>query len=1671
MRLKIIAQKLLEKVDTKIVLKDLGGIWEEFTNTLKINTFESKISDSTWADESGEIIIKDIHGTEIFKLIRGEGENDSWLNKNKVTTIIDIEFPSTVKATLVPEYTSSDIEYLESHGKSIIGNLKDLDIYTSGEGKSAVYKSDWYRYIKISRDTPLEYSYPYVNNRGEIITQDNFYTEYTDLITFFSDGSTILLNASSGNTPIVPIHGVATKTVYRILDSGEREEIKKEIISLRDVPGIKFCIMGQSIDYNYDDLDQLGGYTHGKFEDSTFTLYLNSWEEGTNSLFVYFTIGNGVVSNTLRISSTGEAVGDSWFPVYISGVGNSLIFSPGITNNVVLRNDARFGEPNHAPQNIKIVTSSAKLDNYFTITAYEETRDKTYQVKFNITLSSEVEIDTIERIDLSIQDSETGINLWSTSAIIVSGSTSEYSIYDNTNGKIDKIRLDSDRETDFSTLGSSTINAKFIRTFEDYEYEQDRVPVLGTEAGIFGRIDSYLSVEVAQEWISEAVSLESDQICYNKIDLNKNSDGAKYILMVTKGDAKYEIVPNRTYGIISSISGSDNISYIDGELVINGTSDGYGWEEETLTVTYENDAIETINIILNGYAVWNHLYLSSRPYIPDEFSKEKTIGYFVFSTKEISEENLIKSGAAVSIYPVTVLPNLRASLIQNGRNDFEMVQVKSYIQNLRTDNPRLLNIPIFIGTGKVNNLNIQIQNTVGWIRYNVPFQNLIEDDFSLSVREGVYYSRNSVSIGAVSSQLNIEISLSIYELPSEGYKIVEIPVTIDDITLKFNIALAKAPNFIGFYNGGLSELEDALRDEIINIFEEEIDGWGSDEYGIATGDIESNDSITKTLRLVSLQPLGTITQTQLKEVTGGVVWDTEQTESVRLEGAGAASSTYLPQGYYLYNLTSEFTRLNDLFPQYPACKLSTTTSETSLFVFYMPKNPYKIAKIPKTVWITRDDEADCYSSDTVNILNNYFTFESQRNYSTVNYTDPTPGDEWWHPCLASYNQDGETPYVRYISHSGRPGMNEGDFDEPGYRGTATWDYNREDFSRDYLDGVFFYKPHDVDEKLEVTCNNDVITVSASSKKFYDLYSASPSDYNNYVAEVYIISQPIEDNKLPHANHFPESDILENLGITAVAPEFEYDSNIQLSETYQFTNGYDYLYPGSEVISDGQNSNLGLYSESVIVLSRIVIRSRETYEYDILTFAAEGQTRQIPGGPSETQSWNDCDGFFEYRKRGRSFRPGPVMPTMSHYVISKNRYTYIQDQDLLSGMTLSDFQDLTLATTIENWVSEKRGTWIGSSPEGSRTLLAEGITKFMMLGDKFYGLDYIIKTKNNIITKTLEFSSEGERKDIAFSFETAERMQNYDQDNPGASLSDFLSNNTNTGKYISFNIENSEGEELFEHCWLGDLDNFIEDQIEIFYAGKKRMDLMYTRGQFGFVFPENSGMDLDFKVNIYYNDIPTYGGRKIAEIILHQNKKSAVVEGSASGTFSAAGYGAVKFTPSEWVEGGLIESNFYFIGLDYEVYNSAENIVNAKLHEVSDNHSYEVREDVVFAIYEPTEESITIPIKQDWCCPRYSKTGAEGSFESQSEQSLSTLDSKLYYKLFRSFNGNDNEVSAIDIDGIDIKNITYTLTDRDGEHEYNTKDIFNSLSTEIVLESSDPDETIPYIKTISKIKEN
>ena len=303
MTLEIIEQELLERKDSKIILKGIDGIWEPELHILRVNFKESNLVKNKWKEVVFPITVKaaldnDEGGIDIFRIGL---ENDEelyriWgLDENDINVILDIVFPSTVLADIVPEKSTPSIQYIESRGKVISGNLYDLlsESLSESDLKKFADKESWYRYIRVSSDKSLS-SAQHIDASGKIISQEYIYYRYKNLRVFFDGGKSRLFNLGE-DAKFIKLSGYADREEYYVKGDSNPILLRTSVVHIKEVPGVE--INPRSMD------EELFS---GRFNYTNFTLYCGEDENGvklisTSPKSINFVVQN---SDSREISNT-----------------------------------------------------------------------------------------------------------------------------------------------------------------------------------------------------------------------------------------------------------------------------------------------------------------------------------------------------------------------------------------------------------------------------------------------------------------------------------------------------------------------------------------------------------------------------------------------------------------------------------------------------------------------------------------------------------------------------------------------------------------------------------------------------------------------------------------------------------------------------------------------------------------------------------------------------------------------------------------------------------------------------------------------------------------------------------------------------------------------------------------------------------------------------------------------------------------------------------------------------------------------------------------------------------------------------------------------------------------------------------------------------------------------
>lgn len=227
MRVEYKNPEILKRPDSRIVLKDVQGIWEPDTKTLRLY-YEGNL-----ASIPTSIISTD--GDDILELIL-EGTDTTLGNSGN---IIYIEFPEDTKADISLSGTPSNITYLESRGYAVGENiLRGINTLVQSKLKKFISKTSWYRYFRINRLTKTS-NLKRLDWAGRTISRDYYERQYSGL-QLFCDGvdedDNIVYDFKMA-TACLTFYGFAIEETYRV-EGTKRTLVAKEIVSLENVPGL-----------------------------------------------------------------------------------------------------------------------------------------------------------------------------------------------------------------------------------------------------------------------------------------------------------------------------------------------------------------------------------------------------------------------------------------------------------------------------------------------------------------------------------------------------------------------------------------------------------------------------------------------------------------------------------------------------------------------------------------------------------------------------------------------------------------------------------------------------------------------------------------------------------------------------------------------------------------------------------------------------------------------------------------------------------------------------------------------------------------------------------------------------------------------------------------------------------------------------------------------------------------------------------------------------------------------------------------------------------------------------------------------------------------------------------------------------------------------------------------
>ena len=377
MTLEIKEQELLSRRDSRLVLKGIDGIWEPDIHTLRINLRNSDLE----VDERTKDIIFPLKIYYTLDNSLGRSENPvfvlnlesnesgiSW-NTDEINIILDLTLPDYVVADIVPERDTADLHYLESTGKTISSNFLDLisETLTDEQISKFADKESWYRYIRISSDRSFT-SGQYIDKDGKIISQEYIYYKYSGLKVFFDGGKTRIFNLSP-DTLYLKLSGYADREEYYVKGDLEPVLLGKTVVHIKEVPGLEINPRSREEDAFI-----------GRFNYSSFNLFVGR-DENSNPFilnnprsfnFVSYQSGQPQYSNNIVIGA-GEPVNDIWefleattdLETFRDSDGTPMFFLQGETMISFVAWNAFREKVVYTKDNI-ILTSSDDLASHFT---------------------------------------------------------------------------------------------------------------------------------------------------------------------------------------------------------------------------------------------------------------------------------------------------------------------------------------------------------------------------------------------------------------------------------------------------------------------------------------------------------------------------------------------------------------------------------------------------------------------------------------------------------------------------------------------------------------------------------------------------------------------------------------------------------------------------------------------------------------------------------------------------------------------------------------------------------------------------------------------------------------------------------------------------------------------------------------------------------------------------------------------------------------------------------------------------------------------------------------------------------------------------------------------------------------------------------------------------------
>ena len=1004
MTLEIIEQALFLS-DSRFFLRGIEGIWEPEIHTLRLClTKDSKVD----LDNSGNVIFPliinyTLDDEEIYHpLIKLTPDTSDlvrpWnLSKSEgVKHIVDVVFPDSVVADIVPDTLSSNnLRYLERTGRLICGNY--FDLLSDKEISRFADKESWYRYVRVSSDQNFT-SAQHIDKDGKIISQEYIYYRYTGLKAFFDGGNSRYFDLNP-DTLYVRLSGYAEREKYYV--KGDTHTlISKEIVHIKEVPGLEI---------NPRNKDRKS--FSDRFNYSSFTLYTGHEDEEepfiedspkSFNFIAYTDEGEKLVSNNL-IFSSGNVIGDVWEFLEASTdleyrINENPVFfiSGGSKISFTLWNAFR--------ENVSYSTDNVKLEgdisNYFNLKLQYWTND--WVGPDDTTKRGVLEVNlvpkTIEELNgtLILMDTEDETEIARIEVRTLKNKVQDR-IYLGTTEGTEFGGIHSENSSGSETVymfGASnkydTLNAKFLKLWDldngyvRYQSRQatvecsqiDSVSVVNAKDAIF-LADTEEEINISQ-YPGRNIILYRNQTYYFI-----NPPGG---FIYEAGDSSFVLDTNQKYSKLEVSAGDEKeLTYYLSGLNDNRSITKIYFIDKTpgtgITLTYEGIRQQEDEKLLFGYLL---------------------VGFNLETAKTTLE--------TAKLFPVYLLPNLSF-----GCNIYTLYD-RNYAASSEIDEaPEVSNIVNSYSADIRRNLILGTGKT--WVDFELPLGYYIGPDgekifktyrinpvtktsspeniiFDSEKWRELYGSDNYINASVVSwngstySRPWIKIPVIIKSLPTgSDIKTVSVRVNIGEVfnltgtyvDIEFNLGQeAKAITL---------EDTDAINGNVI-IYETPANTFvpgkvyskyttnqsGAVSYGPAFATTEYSEYEVKSSKFYSISELSegnaSIYSGNILRA-GGV--DTfnflstrQDVEAVKLVKTRNEYNDPMHKSKYVpetreYEVIYKLTKLDDLFPQYPAEKLTIKSGSIvkDIFIFYMPRNPYILGTAAKKEYlvITREQRA------------------------------------------------------------------------------------------------------------------------------------------------------------------------------------------------------------------------------------------------------------------------------------------------------------------------------------------------------------------------------------------------------------------------------------------------------------------------------------------------------------------------------------------------------------------------------------------------------------------------------------------------------------------------------------------------------------------------------------------